>query len=253
MKRDALTESHRLAMRQRPKGQPIMHQNWGKLLFMHWRIDEQLLRPLIPPQLSIDTYHGSAWIAIAPFTMWDIRALPPFLPPVPGLSSAHELNVRTYVHFNNVPGVWFFSLDCNSSAAVLGARMFYHLPYYNADIELTEDEAGSIDYSLTRTDEPPAEFAATWKVGKKLPVSETGSLEFFLTERYCLFSEHNESIYQARIHHLPWPLQSAELVSLNSKMIESQGLPTRTEDPHLHYCEELSVDIWPPHRLTDDA
>jgi len=244
MNNDAISYADRLTMRERPDGQPIMHQTWGKLLFIHWRIDEQLLRPLIPPQLEIDTYHGSAWIAIAPFTMWDIRALPPFLPPVPGLSSAHELNVRTYVYLDNVPGVWFFSLDCNSTAAVFAARTFYHLPYYNADIELTEDDAGSIDYSLTRTNDPPAEFAATWKTGKRLPISEPGSLEFFLTERYCLFSEHNDSLYEARIHHRPWPLQSAELVSLESTMIESHGLPTRKEDPQLHYCEELNVDIW---------
>jgi len=251
MKNDSPTEADRLTMRDRPSGQPIMHQDWGKLLFIHWRIDEKLLRPLIPPRLQIDTYHGSAWIAIAPFTMWNISALPPFLPPVPGLSSAHELNVRTYVYLDDVPGVWFFSLDCNSSAAVFGARMLYHLPYYNADIELTED-AGAIDYSLARTDDPPAEFSASWQVGKPLPPSEPGSLEFFLTERYCLFSEHDDKIYQARIHHRPWPLRAAELISLESTMIESHGLPTPKEDPHLHYCEELSVDIWPLRRLTDN-
>lgn len=252
MKNESPTEADRLAMRERPDGQPIMHQDWGKLLFIHWRIDEKLLRPLIPARLQIDTYHGSAWIAIAPFTMWNISALPPFLPPVPGLSSAHELNVRTYVYRDNEPGVWFFSLDCNSSAAVFGARLLYHLPYYNADIELTEN-AGAIEYSLTRTDDPPAEFSASWQVGKPLPRSEPGSLEFFITERYCLFSEHDDKIYQARIHHRPWPLRSAKLISLESAMIESHGLLTPKEDPHLHYCEELSVDIWPLRRLTDST
>ena len=47
-----LTDLDRLAMRERPKGQPIMHQAWGKLLFMHWRIDEKVLRPLIPNGLD---------------------------------------------------------------------------------------------------------------------------------------------------------------------------------------------------------
>ena len=86
-----------------------MHQNWGKLLFMHWPIAAELLRPLIPAQLEIDTFEGSAWIGVVPFTMWGIRAS--FLPPIPGTSAFHELNVRTYVHCNGVPGVWFFSLD----------------------------------------------------------------------------------------------------------------------------------------------
>ena len=249
---DGITDADRLAMRQQPEGHPIMHQSWGKLLFLHWRIDEKLLRPLIPAQLEIDTFNGSAWIAVVPFTMWDIRALPPFLPPVPGLSAAHELNVRTYVYLDNVPGVWFFSLDCNRAAAVLAARAFYHLPYYQAEIELKEDNTNRehsldrfIDYSLVRTDDPPAQFHASWKVSEKLPTSQPGSLEFFLTERYCLYSAHDGKLYRARIHHAPWPLQKAELLSLNSSMIESHSLPTPQGDALLHYCEELSVDLWP--------
>jgi len=245
-----------LTMRERPAGWPIMHQKWGKLLFMHWQIDEKLLRPLIPSQLEIDTFDGSAWIAVAPFTMWDIRALPPFLPPVPGLSAAHELNVRTYVYLDNVPGVWFFSLDCNSATAVLAARAFYHLPYYKAEIELKEEHESaehslnrSIYYSLVRTDDPPAQFYGSWKVGEKLPTSQPDSLEFFLTERYCLYSEHDGNLYRGRIRHNPWPLRKAELLSLNSTMIESHGLPTPQANPLLHYCEELSVDLWPLKRV----
>src|ERR1700730_1594187 len=161
MKDLKLTDLERLAVRRRPDGHPLMHQVWGKLLFMHWRIDEKLLRPLIPAELEIDTFDGSAWIAVTPFTIWDIRAFPPFIPPVPWFSSMHELNVRTYVHLDRVPGVWFLSLDCNSAAAVLGGRTFYFLPYYNADIELKEAEQ-TIDYSLVRTDEPAAEFHAVW-------------------------------------------------------------------------------------------
>jgi uncharacterized protein YqjF (DUF2071 family) len=244
MKKQHLTDLERLAVRARPEGQPIMHQAWGKLVFMHWRIEEKLLRPLVPKDLEIDTFDGSAWIAITPFTMWDIRAFPPFIPPVPGLNSMHELNVRTYVHFDRVPGVWFFSLDCNSAAAVLGARMFFHLPYYNAEIEL-EEEDQTIDYSLDRIDDPPAEFEASWEIGETLPYSHPGSLEFFLTERYCLYSEHDRELYRARIYHEPWPLQSATLLSLDSTMIETQDLPTPKGDPLLHYAEEISVEIWP--------
>src|SRR5687768_14261677 len=151
----------RLDIRARPDGQPIMHQTWGKLLFMHWRIDERLLRPMIPERLTIDTFDGSAWVAVTPFTMWDIRAFPPFLPPVPGLSSMHELNVRTYVHLDNVPGVWFFSLDATSSIAVMTARALFHLPYFNADMELDEDDV-LITFSSERTeaDAPPARLKA---------------------------------------------------------------------------------------------
>ncbi len=238
-----LSDLERLAVRERPKGQPLMHQDWGKLLFMHWRIDEDLLRPLIPAGLEIDTFDGSAWIAIVPFTMWNISAFPPFLPSVPFLSSMHELNVRTYVYYDNVPGVWFFSLDCDSAAAVLGARTFFFLPYYNADIGL--DQIGdTIDYSLERTDDPPAAFSAQWTFEERARFAHPGSLDFFLAERYCLYSERDGDLYRARIHHQPWPLREAKLNSFASTMIEAIDLPTPNGEPLLHYAEEVNVDIW---------
>lgn len=238
------SDQDRLAIRERPARRPIMHQNWGKLLFMHWRIEERLLRPLIPESLTIDNYDGSAWIGIIPFTMWGIRAS--LLPPLPGTSAFHELNVRTYVHRNSAPGVWFFSLDAANRLAVWAARRFYNLPYFNAHMSL--DQTGNkIRYSSTRFDKrgAPAELHTTWAIGEALSRSKPGSLEFFLTERYCLYSEHNRRLYRARIHHEPWPLQSATLLSLNATMIESQGLPTPKGDPLLLYAEEISVDIWP--------
>jgi uncharacterized protein len=233
----------RLSIRSRPAGQPLMHQAWGKLLFMHWRIEAQLLRPLIPKGLEIDTFDGSAWIAIVPFTMWDIRAFPPYVPAVPGLRAMHELNVRTYVHLNGTPGVWFFSLDCDNAAAVFGARTFYYLPYFNADLDLNQTEQ-TIDYSSTRTDTPPALFSARWHIGERLPTTEHGSLEFFLTERYCLFSEKDGELYRSRIHHEPWPLQTASVYQHESTMISSLGLPEPEGEALLHYAEEIHVDIW---------
>jgi len=233
----------RLSIRNRPSGQPVMHQKWGKLLFMHWRIDADFLRPLIPAELEIDTFDGSAWIGIIPFTMWDIRAFPPYVPRVPGLNAMHELNVRTYVHLNGTPGVWFFSLDCNNAAAVLGARTFYYLPYYNAEITL-EQSNSNISYSLKRTDGPVANFEASWNIGAPLPTTEEDSLEFFLTERYCLFSEHKGNLYQSRIHHPSWPLQTATLDAHSSTMIDVLNLPGPSDAPLLHYAEAIAVDIW---------
>src|ERR1700730_10394124 len=230
-------------MRERLQGAPIMHQNWGKLLFMHWPIDEKLLRPLIPDSLRIDTFDGAAWIGIIPFTMWGIRAS--FLPPIPRTSAFHELNVRTYVTLNGIPGVWFFSLDAANSLAVWGARKFYYLPYFNAEMSLHQT-GNTIHYDSKRHDKrgAPATLQTSWAFGAPLPSAAPDSLDFFLTARYCLYSEHDDELYRSRIYHDPWPLQTAALISFNSTMIESHGVPTPKGDPLLHYCEEISVDIW---------
>jgi uncharacterized protein YqjF (DUF2071 family) len=243
-----VSQRARLQARQRPSGAPIMHQDWGKLLFMHWPVAVENLRPLIPEALEIDTYEGQAWIAITPFTMWDIRPFPPLIPPIPGLSSMHELNVRTYVHFEGVPGVWFFSLDANSRAAVMAARNFFYLPYHHAEIDLRQTD-DRIDYELSSDEDPPVVFDASWTIGDPLPEAEPESLPFFLTERYCLYTEHDDELYRARIHHAPWPLQTASLIKFNTNILEANELPQPASNPMLHYAEEISVDIWPLEHL----
>ena len=150
-----------------------MRQWWGKLLFMHWPVPVSALRPLVPPQLSIDTFGGQAWVGVVPFRMWGVRAS--FAPPVPGLNAFNELNVRTYVHHRGVPGVWFHSLDIDSAVATWGARRFFYLPYHRAELSLRQQGA-RIDYSSSRIqkDAPPAAFRAGWAIGRGLPTAEPG-------------------------------------------------------------------------------
>src|SRR5260221_9963448 len=226
-----------------------MRQYWGKLLFMHWAIDAELLRPLIPLSLSIDTFDGKAWIGVVPFTMWGIRAS--FLPPIPGTSAFHELNVRTYVHFNGLPGVWFFSLDAASTLAVWGARTFYHLPYFNAEMSLTQ-QGGSIKYSSQRRDArgAAAELQVAWTIGECLAQARPGSLEFFLTEPYCLYAYHREQLYRSRIFHEPWPLRSVTLDAYQSTTAESLGIEEPKSEPLLHYTESIGVNIWPLRKVS---
>ena len=221
-----------------------MRQWWGKLLFMHWPVPPGLLRAIIPPSLTIDTFDGHAWLGIVPFTMWGVRAS--VLPPVPGTSAFHELNVRTYVHFDGVPGVWFLSMDANSALAVWGARKFYHLPYFNARMSL-EANGSTIDYHSERIDRAaePAMFGATWRTGELLEQAEPDSLTFFLTERYCLYSAHREELFRCRIHHQPWPLRRAELEQFDSTLLEPLAIPAPQGEPVLHYAEEIKTDIWP--------
>jgi uncharacterized protein len=239
----------RLALREKPEGSHIMHQTWGKLLFMHWPIAMELLRPKIPSRLEIDLHEGSAWIAVTPFTMWNIRAVG--VPAIPGLDAFHECNVRTYVHLDGVPGVWFFSLDATKIIPVLAARVFFALNYLKARIDLCQ--AGrAINYALKR---PPqdaaagAELEVSSTIGEPLPSAEPGSLAFFLTERYCLYAGTNQQLSRARIWHVPWELRSASLNSLRSTMIQSHGFPPPHGRPVLDYAEERDVLIYAPEEV----
>src|SRR5258708_2809423 len=113
-----------------PKEPWIMTQNWDDLLFAHWSVPVEAMRQVVPAVLPLDTYDGKAWIGVVPFGISSFR--PRWVPPIPGLSYFPELNVRTYVTVQDKPGVYFFSLDTNSPPSVVGARLWYRLPYFLA-------------------------------------------------------------------------------------------------------------------------
>jgi hypothetical protein len=219
-----------------------MEQTWHDLLFAHWPVEASVLSPLVPKELPLDTYQGQTWVAVVPFWMSGIRGR--FLPPLPGLSRFPELNVRTYVTRDGKPGVYFFSLDAASLPAVWAARATYRLPYFHAKMR-TQERAGQIHYASQRIHQPtPATFRGRYgpigKVGRRKP----GSLEHWLTERYCLYTVARGRVYRGEIHHEPWPLQDAEAFIEENSMADGAGISLPERAPLLHFARQLRVLIW---------
>ena len=227
-----------------------MAQSWAGLLFAHWRVPAHLLRPLIPAALELDTCKGEAWLGIVPFYMRDVH--PRATINVPGLSAFPELNVRTYVTRDNKPGVWFFSLDAGSRVAVNLARRLFYLPYFKAKMSsINEDEW--VHYHSARTDSRTASaaFEARYRPISPVYFAEAGSLDHWLTERYCLYSVDKKGrLYRGEIQHAPWSLQRAEAKISQNTMAEGLGIPLPEEQPLLHYVERLDVITWYLERLS---
>jgi uncharacterized protein YqjF (DUF2071 family) len=227
----------------------VMYQEWHDMLFAHWPVDAEELRPLIPVALLLDLHSESAWITITPFQLKSARSR--LTPAIPGLSDFPELNVRTYVTFENKPGVWFFSLDAGSALAVAGARTLFHLPYLEADMEVREAGAW-IGYSSSRTDPngPPAAFRGQYRPSGEVFQAERETLEYFLTERYCLYATDNKgTLYRCQIHHLPWPLQTAEAEIKTNTMAAAAGITLPARPPLLHFARFQPTVVWLPERL----
>ena len=235
--------------RQRPEGWPVMHQTWDKLLFLHWPISVEELRPLIPAKLEIETWDGTAWIGVTPLAIRGIR--PPFVPPLPLVSRTLELNVRTYVSLDGVSGVWFFSLDASNPLAVWGARLGFALPYFRASISMTAaDGQETFQCSRAGPERTPAEFSAQWRRASQPFHAEPNSRDFFLIERYCLYSSSGGRLYRADIRHRPWPLTEAHVERVSSSVVASHGLPEPQGAPLVHaQAAPLDVWAWPPRRV----
>ncbi|MFL5944988.1 MAG: YqjF family protein [Gaiellaceae bacterium] len=215
----------------------VMGQTWDDLLFAHYRVPLQQLRPLVPDGLELQEHAGTGWVGVTPFVVTGLRARG--LLPLPFASSFRELNVRTYVTRDEKPGIWFFSLDASSQLAVEAARRLYRLPYFRADIAVRRRGAELV-YDCSR--DGGKAFSATYGPDGAVFTAEPGSLEHFLTERYCLYAEHEGELHRAEIHHRPWPLQPARArIDLNTM----PPLKVADDDPLLHYSARQDVVIWP--------
>ena len=224
------TDQQRLAQRVQPNSPVVMRQEWSHLLFLHWEMDPAVIQERLPPGLTVDTYDGKAYLGVVPFHMDNVR--PSYCPTVPGLSWFLELNLRTYVHDENgVPGVWFFALDCDQWLAVKLARSLFHLPYQHAQMESYQHE-GTLNYISRRKG---CEQSQIYRYPAELSHSESaevGSLEFFLLERYRLFSVgRSGSIYSGLVHHSPYQFQEVNITDYSTRMFSLCGFEEPNTPP----------------------
>jgi uncharacterized protein len=226
-----------------------MTQSWHDLLFAHWRVAVPEVRRAVPTAFDLDLFEGEAWLGVVPFRMTNVgfRAAPA----LPWLSAFPELNVRTYVRVAERPGVYFLSLDAARRLAVGAARALLNLPYYVA-VMTVEHRGDEVRYDSARRTKRPAVFKATYQPIGVPFVATVGSIEYFLTERYCLYHQDRRGHpYRLEIHHRPWSLHIARArIAINTMAVASQ-LTLNGEPALLHYARRQDVVAWAPTRLSD--
>ncbi|MBM7702131.1 YqjF family protein [Metabacillus iocasae] len=224
----------------------IMKQTWENLLFVHWPVDASWLQTMIPSPLKVDTYEEKAWISLVPFEMTNIRFRG--LPSIPYASSLSELNVRTYVRYKGERGVFFFSLDASHHLGVWIARHFFHLPYFKAVMSVTKDgEYVRFVSSRAHRGMKRTRLKMTYQPSSVPYKSEKGSIEEWLTERYCLFTTHRGSVYKGALSHEQWLLQDAVF-----DIQEDTLTPFFKRPDHAllaHFSKEIKTSFYPFERI----
>jgi uncharacterized protein YqjF (DUF2071 family) len=234
------------ARRDACRGPVVSHQSWRDLLFVHWEVPVEAVRRLVPPGLAIDVFDGRAYVGLVPFTMRDVR-----VGPVP-VADFLETNLRTYVHKDGVPGVWFFSLDAASALTVWGGRGLYRLPYHRAEMSCTVAGA-SVEYRSRRRGGPAASLDIRWTtLDAQSHLAVPGTLEHFLTERFALYSPSPRgggALRRLRVHHPSWPLRRARIDRLTDSIARAAGLDVgRPLDVVLASPEGVAVETFAAER-----
>lgn len=227
------------ALRERPAGRAVMLQTWHDLLFLHSRVPVDAVQRLLPPGVEVETFDGVAWLGLVPFRMSGIR--PPWLPAAPWLSAFPETNIRTYVTCNGEPGVWFFSLDAARWLACWFARKSFALPYFHSRMSVTKD-AHSIIYKGQRAD-------ANYEISAPLPAAfspaERETFEFWLIERYLLFSVRQHKLYRGQVNHAPYQIASLDpaQVQISESLTSAAGMRDLRWE-HACFSPGVSVEVF---------
>lgn len=240
----APTFDQRLATRVRPQRAPVMYQTWDDLLFVHWEIDPADIQATLPPGLTVDTWEGKAYVGLVPFFMRKIR--PTWFPAVPWLSYFLEMNMRTYVYDERgVSGVWFYALDCDQPIAVRVARTFFALPYFDAKMSAVKQN-DTITYQSQRRKTTTPNATYTYQMETNIGASPEQTLDFFLLERYILFSYKNGQLYSGQVNHTPYERVTGKVTADAAHWLEINGFKNLNRPPdHTIMSPGVDVDVFP--------
>ena len=223
-----------------------MKQKWMSLAYLHWDYEPEIVQALLPPGLEVDTYNGRAWVGLIPFSMRDISF--PGTPTVPYLGSFPEVNVRTYVIRDGIPGVWFFSLDVNRLLPALAARVSYRLPYCFGRASNKRD--GDVLKTLVRRRWPRGKATTAIEVEIGDVITEPTEFEHFVSARWGLYSTWwGGGLMYAPVDHPRWDLKRARVIHVDDSLVTAAGLPAPTGEPHCMYSDGVPVRIGRPRRV----
>lgn len=214
-----------------PLGSPtIMTQWWRDIAFLHWRIDPDVLAPVLPRRVLPDVHDGSAWVGLIPFRMVDAglgRGRP-----VPWLGTFWETNVRVYTRdAQGRRGVTFLSLEAQRLLVVLGARLAFNVPYCWARMHGAPAGTGARRYATRRLLPPSGRPSSRLELEVGDPVARPSALDLFLTARFGLHTQLLGTPFWVPTTHGPWPLHRARVLHLDDQLLRAAGLPDLAARP----------------------
>lgn len=242
-----------------PDSQWLLSQSWNDVLFAHFAMDPPALRRLVPDALTLDLYDGAAWLTISASCTSHMR--PSGIPPLPGISFFPQLNLCTCVTMQGKPGLFYFSVDAANLSAVWFARVFFRMQYWHAAIQISgatiqgrKPQKRSIHFRSSRLHGPAAangvaQFDVIYSPEGEPERARPGSLDEFLTERYCIYSWNRRKYYRTEVHRQPWPLQRTSIEIRANSIAAPFGLALPIKPDLCHFSRSLKMLVWAPEAI----
>ena len=227
------------------------------MLFVHWPIDAEALRPYVPRSLTIDTYDGSAWVGFVAFQVGSIETANTSIPAV---APFLNLNLRTFVQDGSQTGIYFLSSDINSRAATaIGHRLFGFAVYQAKMNQRNRDGKMSFRSERLKSRGRKKGFQARYEPTGEVFQAEPGSIEEFLIEqsRYYIAGKSDQNSSGSSLEIDDRPVRTGEItrpvhqlqavdadIQLNT-LLDDFGDELLSNHPTTYYCEQWDAG-WNP-------
>ena len=205
------------------RGEPLFLADWLRPVFIHYEVPTAALQRDVP--FALDLHNGKAYVSLVAFTMRRMRPFRggPFtawmLKPI---ANNDFLNVRTYVHYRNEPGIYFLTEWMNNPISVHLGPITFGLPYRFGEMNYRHrHEEGTLSGTVAETEHDAALNYKTTLTDPHFAPCPAGSLDEFLLERYTAFTSHKTSHRLFRIWHEPWKQTGIEISVSDLRLLKT--------------------------------
>ena len=234
------------------------HDNWmmiareADLVFASWAVAPDVIRPLVPAMLELDTFDEQAWVTVEALTMSTVRVR--WLP-TPLLSiDMPEIAVRTYVRFRGQRAIYFLSLECPPPFGSTLAQYLFKMPFHDAAVTVTVNGDNYHAESFrTRRGEPPVQFSVHGRIAGPPESVQAGGVDEFLLRQTCMFTVGSASdLHRADVTHRTSAVQPfVGMIDVNT-LLPACGVPLPATPPRLRYYAGEDAMVWPTVRVETD-
>ncbi|REG99532.1 YqjF family protein [Flavobacterium aquicola] len=218
------------------------YQQWHDSIFLHWSIPAEKIEELLPPELKLDKFEGRAWVSLVAFEVQKMRVH--YLPTFPYISDYKEINVRTYVTHKGIRGTYLLSIETDKLIEVFLTKAFIGLPYIKSDIKTyTKSDVPKKDTNFLSINDDNEYFLDMSFQPNGLSMKKKSELDCWLTERHCLFTYQNNTLYRHDIHHKEWDFEEID-ISIWDLDYDFKNLSLNINPDKIHFAKKTEVLLW---------
>ncbi|MBL7706154.1 MAG: DUF2071 domain-containing protein [Taibaiella sp.] len=220
-----------------PDSDWVVYSEWKNVLMLHWKVDASVIKHLLPPSLSVDTFEGGAWVTMCVASIENFRNK--LLNLIKQGFKFKQVLMQTYVIHNGKPGLFVFNQELEKSFTKNLYQRLFKLKQGETDFQ-REDE-GDIHKFFASNEATGFKLGLHYNYGEPIAPS---ALEQWLSNRFKYFYEKDNQLFEYGVHHAEWLFRDVKVEKFKTKF-NYGGLSIEGQPDFIHFSRGIQKLFWP--------